>query len=147
MAAENFGYEYINPATSTTIDRYINCKSDTAMCHFNTSFVNLDGNIMYSVYNIVSDYLDELRSNYCSEVTLSKEEMSKYKYRPKLLCYDRYGNTELAFIILLINDMHNAKQFTKKNLLLPSADQMKDLCNRILNANRDAILEYNQSNK
>ena len=146
MSAENFGYEYINPTTAITLDRYISCKSDTAMCHFNTSFVNLDGNIMYSVHNIVSDYLDELRSNYCVEVELNSEQYIKYKYRPKLLCHDVYGNTELAFIILLINDMYTPKQFIKKSLYLPTDEQMKDLCNRILNANREAILEYNQSN-
>ena len=113
-------YEYQKPQNTYTIEQYINCQSDTLMCYYNSSFVDKVGNVTYSSHNVVSDYLDELRSdNYCVLVELSDEQLAKYMYRPKLLCYDIYGNTELHFIILLINDMYSCKQFTKKKLLMP----------------------------
>lgn len=140
-------YEYQKPQNTYTIEQYINCQSDTLMCYYNSSFVDKVGNVTYSSHNVVSDYLDELRSdNYCVLVELSDEQLAKYMYRPKLLCYDIYGNTELHFIILLINDMYSCKQFTKKKLLMPTQDMMKEIANKILNSNRAAIQTYAKNN-
>lgn len=140
-------YEYQKPQNTYTIEQYINCQSDTLMCYYNSSFVDKVGNVTYSSHNVVSDYLDELRSdNYCVLVELSDEQLAKYIYRPKLLCYDIYGNTELHFIILLINDMYSCKQFTKKKLLMPTQDMMKEIANKILNSNRAAIQTYAKNN-
>lgn len=140
-------YEYQKPQNTYTIEQYINCQSDTLMCYYNSSFVDKVGNVTYSSHNVVSDYLDELRSdNYCVLVELSDEQLAKYMYRPKLLCYDIYGNTELHFIILLINDMYSCKQFNKKKLLMPTQDMMKEIANKILNSNRAAIQTYAKNN-
>jgi hypothetical protein len=139
----NTSYEYQKPQNTYTIDQYINCKSDTLMCYYNTSFIDVVDNLSYSTYNVVSDYLDELRSSdYCVTIELTDEQLMKYKYRPKLLCYDIYGNTELHFIIMLINDMYSVKQFTQKTLLMPTVDMMKELSSRIINANKTAISVY-----
>lgn len=146
MSAMEYGYGYQDPYTTNKIENYIECKSNTAMSHFNSSFINIDGDIMYSIYNVVSDYIDEIKNNYCMEIILDKDQMMKYKYRPKLLCYDVYGSTEIAFIILLINDMYSAKQFTKDTLYLPTQTNMKELCSNIFNANKDAIKYYNKEN-
>ena len=72
----------------------------------------------------------------------------KYKYRPKLLAYDIYNNGELGFFILLINDMYSIKQFNRQKLLLPSKNNMSEICKQIYNANKTAITKYNnlQSN-
>lgn len=140
-------YEYQKPQNTYTIDQYINCQSDTLMCYYNSSFIDEVDNVKYSTYNVVSDYLDELRSDdYCVTIELSDEELAKYMYRPKLLCYDIYGNTELHFIILLINDMYSCKQFNKKKLLMPTQDMMKEISNKILNSNRNAIQTYAKNN-
>ena len=146
MSAVNYGYSYQNPYTTPTIEGYINCKSSSNMNHFNSSFINLEDNIKYSVYNVVSDYIDEIRDEYCMEIELTNDQMSRYKYRPKLLCYDVYGSTELAFIILLINNMYSAKQFTKNKLYLPTKTNMNIICSSIMNANKEAINDYNTSN-
>lgn len=46
-----------------------------------------------------------------------------------------------------MNDMYSVKQFSKKKLLLPTKDMMKEIASKILNANRDAISFYNKKEK
>jgi len=136
-----------------TIEQFISCQSDTEMCYNNTSFIDnvkypeLGLSINYNTYNVLSDYIDEIRSDYCVQVILSDDELEKYIYRPKLLCHDIYGNGELAFIILLTNDICSVKQFTKKKLLMPRKVIMSELCKYLFNSDRNAIIKYNQKNK
>ena len=73
--------------------------------------------------------------------------MFKYIYKPKLLCYDIYGNGELAFIIMEINDMCNVKDFTKDLLLMPTKENMKLITKRIYNSDKNDIEIYNEKNK
>lgn len=137
-------YEYQKPDLTYTIDQYIACQSDSEMCYHNLSFVDTRDNIEYDTHNVLSDYIDELREEYCVPVVLSDAQMAKYKYRPKLLCYDIYGNGELAFIILLINDMISVKDFTKNKLLMPRKAKMAELVKYLFNANKNAIATYNK---
>lgn len=138
----NVQYNYQKPQYTYTLDQYIACKSDSVMCYHNLSFSDIRDGLVYDTYNVTSDYIDELREEYCVNVVLSESQLSKYKYRPKLLCYDIYGNGELAFIILLINDMANVKQFNRKNLLMPKRTVMKNIIKYLYNANKNAISTY-----
>ena len=143
-------YIYNTPTKTYTIDQFIACQSDSTMDYHNFSFKDaieykyMNEVIHYSTYNIVSDYLDEIRE-LCLSVELSDEEMNKYIYRPKLLAYDIYENPELGFMILLINDMCSNKQFSKRKLLLPTKVNMKTICQQLYNSNRDALNRYNSA--
>lgn len=139
----SLSYDYQKPNFTYTLEQYIACKSNDTICYHNLSFVDTYNNIAYDTYNILEDYIDEIKSEYCVTVVLSDEEMSKYKYRPKLLCFDVYGNTELAFVLLIINDMYSAKQFVKNKLLMPRKDDMSELIRYLINSNSSAISAYN----
>lgn len=141
----NVSYSYQKPQNTYTIDQYIACQSNDVMCYHNLSFVDIHDNFKYDTYNILTDYIDEIRDEYCLRVVLNDKQMEKYKYKPKLLCYDIYGNTELAFIILFINDMSSVKEFTKKTLLMPSKEQMNNLTKYLYNSNKNAIQLYNKN--
>lgn len=151
MAISNYVYQ--KSYETYTIDQYISCQSESEMCYNNISFIDtivypeLNEKIDYATHNVLSDYIDELRDEYCVKVVLSDEELERYIYRPKLLCHDIYGNGELAFIILFINDLYSVKQFKKKNLLMPRKEVMALICNYIFNSDRNAINTYNQTNK
>lgn len=142
-------YQYNKPSLTYTIEQFIACQSDTEMSYNSLSFIDsinysfMNEKINYSTYNAVSDYLKEIRDEFCLRVELNEKELTKYMYRPKLLCHDIYGNGELAFIILLINDMYCVKQFTKSSLLLPTKENMVQLCKYLFNANKKAIQNYN----
>lgn len=139
-------YEYQKAYNTYTLDQYIACQSDNITCYNNLSFIDRINNIRYATYNVVSDYIDELRDEYCVKVVLTDNELNKYKYRPKLLCHDVYANGELAFIILLINDMCSVKEFTSATLLMPKKDVMTEVTKHLMNANRSSISEYNYQN-
>ena len=139
----SINYEYKKSHLTDTLDQYIACQSDTSFCYNNLSFIDRNGNIDYNTYNVVRDYIDELRDEYCKTVILTDEQVFKYKYKPKLLCFDIYGNGELAFLILLINDMYNAKQFTKNKLLMPTEAVMAEITKYIYNSNKNSIADYN----
>lgn len=146
MAVFDASYNYQKPGSTYTLDQFIACQSDDDFCYNNLSFIDQIDNIQYCVYNVVSDYIDEIIDSYCRKVQLSDEEMMKYMYRPKLLCYDIYGFTELHFLIMLINDMCSVKDFDKNLLYLPTKDNMTSLCRSILNANKTSIMQYNDAN-
>ena len=110
----------------------------------NLSFTDIHNGIEYDTYNVFSDYLDEIRDEYCLPVVLTDDQLIRYMYRPKLLCWDIYGNTELAFMILLINDMCNIKQFNRKKILMPRKDNMALIIKYIFNANKDVLSSYNK---
>lgn len=143
-------YQYRKPTETYTIEQFIACKSDTEINYNNLSFRDsieykyMEEFIYYPTYNILSDYVDEIRDEYCLKVSLSDDDMYKYKYRPKLLCHKIYGNTELAFILLIINDMYSVKQFTKSEIYMPTKPNMSLLCKYLMNSNLSAIKKYNK---
>lgn len=139
-------YDYQKPEETYTLDQFIACQSDTVFCYNNTSFIDQIDNIKYNVYNVASDYIDELRHDYCVNVQLSDDQAARYKYRPKLLAYDIYGIQELYFLLLIINDICSIKEFTMKRLRLPMKEDMKDITKNILNSNRKDIIIYNDAN-
>lgn len=139
-------YSYQQPENTYTLDQFIACQSDTDFCYNNLSFIDQIDNIKYNTYNIISDYIDEIIDNYCVDIELTSDQLAKYKYRPKLLCYDIYGSQELYYLILIINDICSIKDFNKKKLKMPSRQNMKIICNHIINANIYDIKEYNNKN-
>lgn len=146
------GYLYQKPYDTYTIDQFIACQSDEEVCYNNLSFIDtvhypdIGTEMHYNTYNVISDYIDELRDEYSVIVVLSDNELDKYIYRPKLLCHDIYGNGELAFIILSLNDICSTKEFTKNKLLMPRKSVMKEISKYLFNANRMAISKYNNKN-
>lgn len=146
MGVIEYTYDYQKPESTYTLDQFIACQSDTSFCYNNLSFIDQIDNIKYNIYNVASDYIDEIISNYCVNVELSEEQLYKYKYRPKLLCYDVYGAQELYYVILIINDICSVKDFTKKKLFLPTKSNMPIITKAIMNANRSDIQKYNDAN-
>lgn len=131
------------PQDTTTIEEFINSGNDVVISYPKLSFIDKMSNGTYtSVLNVINDYIDELKS-VCVDVELSIKEQFKYHYKPKLLCYDIYGNPELYFIILLINDMADVKEFTKNIIKMPRKNDMSTLLSYIYNAERAAIAAYN----
>ena len=146
MGVIEYTYDYQKPESTYTLDQFISCQSDSNFCYNNLSFIDQIDNIKYNIYNVASDYIDEIVSNYCVTVILTDDQLSKYKYRPKLLCYDLYGSQELYYLILIINDICSIKDFTKNTLKLPTKVNMPVITKAIMNSNRSDIQKYNDDN-
>lgn len=131
------------PQDTTTIEEFAESGSGITITYSNLSFEDMVSNgTIVSVHNVISDYLDELRDASVS-VSLTYEQQYMYMYKPKLLCYDMYGNPELYFILLLINDMADVKEFNKPVIKMLKKSDMSYLLTLIYNAEKRSIANYN----
>ena len=94
--------------------------------------------------NVINDYLDDF-INLASYVQLTDEQYKKYRFKPKLLCNDIYGNPELYYIIMLINRVIDVKDFDFKRLRMMKIDVLNALLSEIYNSEKKTINEYNSS--
>lgn len=131
------------PQDTTTIEEFIESGSSISIKYPTLSFTDMMSNGTWvSVHNVISDYIEELK-NASVNVSLTIDQQYVYFYKPKLLCYDVYGNPELYFIILLINDIADVKEFTKPVVKMPKKSHMSQLLTLIYNAEKQAISNYN----
>lgn len=99
-----------------------------------------DESFIYSFENVLSTYMEELRSvSVLYEMT--DKEYLKYRYRPYQLSYDLYKTTQLYWVILYLNDTCNAKDFNlkSKQIRLIPGRTLKDLLEMIQSAEKDRI--------
>lgn len=135
------------PQKTTTIEEFIESGNGVTLTYFNLSFLDMVSNGTWvAIRNTVSDYMDELR-NAAVNVELTYEQQLAYFYKPKLLCYDVYGNPELYFIILLMNDMADVKEFTKPIIKMLKKEHMSELMGYIYNAEIAAMKTYNNKSE
>lgn len=102
--------------------------------------LNLD-NLNYRVNylnEIIIPINDILRQKYrgiilqnCVRVELTDELLEAYKYQPKKMSLDLYGNIDLWHLILWVNNMTSVTQFNRKNLILFRRDRIS-LINKII---------------
>jgi len=85
-----------------------------------TKAVILNGDCILDKYQKI---LDEFKSS--REFTT--EEFEHYKYNPKALSYELYGTTELWFLLLRVNNMYSAIDFTKNPCNVYTSDILNTL--------------------
>jgi len=89
-----------------------------------------------SFYNKYYDYIVDTTYT----VTLSNSEYMKYRYQPKLFCYDVYGTTELWAILLRINNFNSIPDFNSKKIKV-FGKNIFNVLNEILINEKENILE------
>ena len=95
-----------------------------------------------SILNVVNDYMREIK-DVAVKVELSTQEYLKYRYKPKLLCRDVYGNGEVYYVIMLLNGHIDVKDFDVHELLMLRKADMNTLLTQIYNAEYKWMQEYN----
>jgi len=98
--------------------------------HYQSTFDTSDSTIILNHISILDKYNDYLKKIIVN-VTLTDDEYFKYRFQPKRLSYDIYGTTELWSLILKINNMVSAIQFTELKIKLFTQD-IFDVINEIL---------------
>ena len=71
------------PATTYTLDSFIQMKVADDMTYYNFSILEVNGNIQHLDRNIVEDYIPEL-TDMSVEIELAEDEYRKYRYAPDL---------------------------------------------------------------
>ena len=112
-----------DPALTYTLDDFVAMQIVDDMTYYNFSILEVIDKVEHLSINLIEEYLDELKQIAVS-VKLSDEEFNKYKYNPDLLAYDLYKSVQLDFVILLLNDMYDPKEFAKKDLKLVYASNL-----------------------
>jgi len=107
----------------------INDGLDNGISYHNISTYSND--ILKPIY---LDYIPDLLKETVN-INLTDDEFIKYKYKPRLLAQDVYGNQEFFHIILILNNMKNFAAFNKKNIKLLNPES----------TTLYKILEFNQS--
>jgi hypothetical protein len=129
-----------------TLDQFANSKSSNDISYYSMSLLekDSDNNIEYDVFNVVSDYMSELKAK-AQEVTLSEAEYYTYRFKPKLLAHYLYGNQELYFIILWLNDMWSVKDFDLKKVKVLKSQDLSEALSSINAKEKSFIKAYNEA--
>ena len=129
-----------------SLDRFVNSKPSGQISYYYLSLLEPDKahRIEFDVYNVLSDYVQDLK-DLSHEVVLSDEEYYRYRFRPKLLADYLYGNCELYFILLWLNDIWSFKDFDFKKLKLLSKTELANVLSSVNSSEKAFIESYNQS--
>ena len=129
-----------------TLDQFADSKSSNDISYYSMSLLEKDpeNNIEYDVFNVVSDYMNELKAM-ANEVTLTESEYYTYRFKPKLLAHYLYGNGELYFIILWLNDMWSVKDFNLRTIRLINNKDLSEALSSINASEKSFIKAYNES--
>lgn len=82
-------------------------------------------------------YMEYIKPHLVS-TTLTDVELARYKFSPKLFCYDKYGTIELWGLLLQVNHMTSCTEFNK-NTIKTFTNDIFDVINEILISEEDTI--------
>lgn len=134
----------LKPEFTGTLKEYIGSTDYNPITYHKSSLLQKHGFISYPIYNIFMDYMDEIKK-ITLRVRLNKEELDKYQFRPKLLAYDLYGSTELYFLLMIINNICDEKDFNFNVITIIDPEKM-DTINDILIAEESYIEDNHYEN-
>lgn len=123
-----------------TIEDFIEATSMENISFEQLSFLDKSGDHTMITYNILNDYKDEI-DKLAVTINLSDDEFLKYCYKPRLLSYDIYGDTEMFFIILFVNNICSAKEFNKRKIKMLKKSHMEDTLSLIYNSEKYNIIK------
>ena len=135
----------LNPNTTHTFEEFIQAgEASSAVDYYSTSILAGNAGILYTIDNVVFDYLSELKEIRVA-VELNASDYKKYRYDGVyLLAYDVYGCRELAYLILALNGIFDPKEFTMNPIYLIRKTSMFRMLEAIKNAETEYI-KWNRS--
>ena len=118
MASANIYRYNHDPAITYTLDQFISMQISDDLTYYNFSIIEVMDGVEHTSMNMIEEYIDVLHKE-CLPVEFSDIELKKYIYRPDILAHDLYGSVQLDFVIMMLNDMIDPKEFTSKFVMLP----------------------------
>ena len=132
-----------NPALTYTLTDFIEVGRSDQLTYDTFSLFNELNGINIATYNIVSDYMRELKQ-ICVQIpkeNITVDQLARYKYNPDLLAYDIYGTTQLDFIVLYCNNIIDPKEFDfhHRYLYLPRASVLQTFLSEIYSTDYNTL--------
>jgi hypothetical protein len=119
-----------DPSLTYTLDDFVAMQMSDDMTYYNFSILEVVNSVEHLNINLVEEYSSILKSQ-ALQVELTDEEYKKYKYCPDLLAYDVYGSVQLDFVILILNDIFDPKEFVNKTIRLVPASVLQQFLNEV----------------
>lgn len=131
------------PELTYTVEDFMRLCATNKVIFNNFAYKDLMSNgTQVAVLDTIDDYMPEIRDESVL-VKLTPELYRKYRYKPKLLCFDIYGNTEVYFVILLLNGIIDMKEFDMDVVRMLPVNSMNSLLSNIYNAESEWMDRYN----
>lgn len=111
--------------------------------HLQSKIKTDTGDIIVNTEFLPLKYFDIFKRG-ARTITLTEEELMKYRYQPKLFCYDHLGSIELWALLLRLNNMTSITEFNKATFKVPPINVM-ELLNEVLILESDNILKNKSS--
>lgn len=107
---------------------------------FKETMTNSSGEIfVINMYNLYEKYY-ELLLEHTIIVTLSNEEYLRYRYKPKLLAKDLYGNQDIYYLLLRLNHIYSVINFDFTEMRVFTAN-ITQLLNEIIVLESEDFIE------
>ena len=119
-----------DPSLTYTLDDFVAMQMSDDMTYYNFSILEVVNSVEHLNINLVEEYSSILKDQ-ALQVELTDEEYKKYKYCPDLLAYDVYGSVQLDFVILILNDIFDPKEFVNKTIRLVPASVLQQFLNEV----------------
>lgn len=138
------------PAEAHTVGEFIQLgqQTRTNIGYRDLTYVEKRNGIEFSVKNLIDDYWYELMEA-SKVIKFSDKSIRKYRYNPKLLAHELYGNTRLYYIILRLNGLCNVHDFTleNKNVRLIEPDDVSNILSKIHGAENMSLRKFTDAHK
>lgn len=128
--------------TTYTIEEFIASKDSDEITNDKFAIAKYMHGIELPITNLLYDYEDELNS-LAVKVKLSDLEMIKYKYKPFLFAYDVYGSVETEFLVLMMNNIIDPKDFDFNQIKVVPKSKLISLLGRISSINENYLYNIN----
>jgi hypothetical protein len=128
--------------TTFTIEEFIASKDSDEITNDKFTIAKYMSGIELPITNLLYDYEEELNSM-AVKVKLTDLEMIKYKYKPSLFAYDVYGSVETEFLILMMNNIIDPKDFDFNPIRVVPKSKLVALLGRISSINETYLYNVN----
>lgn len=133
--------DLFTPYMADTLSEYIDRGSNDTYTYYNFSAVETEEDMQILISNILEDDYMSILKQIADTYEMTDEQYNKFKYKPELLSIASYGTPELYFIILIVNDMLDKKEFDRRIIKMVNKDDLMTLLNTIYNAESDYLDE------
>ena len=128
--------------TTYTLEEFIASKDSDEITNDKFAIAKYLNGIEIPITNLLYDYEDELNS-LAVKVKLTDLEMIKYKYKPFLFAYDVYGSVETEFLVLILNNIIDPKDFDFNPIKIVPKSTLIALLGRIISINENYLFNIN----
>jgi len=104
-----------------------------------------DHSVIVNTTSLTNKYYDYILES-VRGLILDDKEYLKYRFQPKMFCYDIYGTTELWALLLKINNFNSVAEFNSKKIKVFGINIFNILNEILINEEQNILENYDSIN-